>query len=302
MRLRLIIAIVSIFAALWGTALIANAQATNFLANVGCDAVNVSGTAGVSGSVVINVTAGVVLVTGNTTGVTAGQTFNITAPYSAAQPVGTSITVTTTIGTFTDTRTVSCAGPLGGGGDGRLNGLSDPIAIFCQNGGVNLTNIVNGVGVSSVTASGGQIVNGLVTAGTTGQNTQIVGSGSTSLWALSSGELQAVFRGTTNFDFIFSPSRCGITVTLTGVVVVTRTPVATPIYGPVLPPVTGTVPPTGSTNCVAPTGTRGAYVVRSGDNLFRIGLRFGVDYHIIAAYNNIANPARIFVGQCIIIP
>jgi hypothetical protein len=301
MRLRLIIAIMSILVALLGTALIANAQATNFLAQVGCDAVNVSGTAGVSGSLVINVTAGVALVTGNTTDVTAGQNFNVTATYSAAQPVGTNITVTTTIGTFSDTRIVSCTGPLGGG-DSRLNDLAAPIAVYCVNGGINIINIVNGQGVSSVSANGGQIVNGFAAAASSRQNTQIVGVGSTSLLALTSGELQAVFRGVTNYDFIFSPSRCGITVNISGAIVITTTPIATPIYGPIYPPVTGTVIPPISTTCIAPTGTRGAYVVRAGDNLFRIGLRFGVDYHIIAAYNNIPDPARIFVGQCIIIP
>ncbi len=44
------------------------------------------------------------------------------------------------------------------------------------------------------------------------------------------------------------------------------------------------------------------YVVRPGDNLFRIALRNGLSTSELAAYNNIVNPALIFVGQEIRIP
>ncbi len=46
----------------------------------------------------------------------------------------------------------------------------------------------------------------------------------------------------------------------------------------------------------------GSYVVQPGDNLFRIGLRFGFTVSELAAYNNIANPNVIYVGQVILIP
>jgi len=44
------------------------------------------------------------------------------------------------------------------------------------------------------------------------------------------------------------------------------------------------------------------YVVRPGDNLFRIALRFNMDYRRLAAYNGIANPSNIYVGQVLKIP
>lgn len=48
------------------------------------------------------------------------------------------------------------------------------------------------------------------------------------------------------------------------------------------------------------TGTE--YIVQSGDNLFRIALRFGIPMSELAAANGITNPALIYVGQRLIIP
>ena len=44
------------------------------------------------------------------------------------------------------------------------------------------------------------------------------------------------------------------------------------------------------------------YVVQPGDNLFRIGLKFGVSAQDIARVNGIVNPNVIYVGQSLIIP
>jgi LysM repeat protein len=44
------------------------------------------------------------------------------------------------------------------------------------------------------------------------------------------------------------------------------------------------------------------YVVQPGDNLFRIGLRFGFTAAELAAYNGIPDMTRIYVGQEIRIP
>ena len=52
----------------------------------------------------------------------------------------------------------------------------------------------------------------------------------------------------------------------------------------------------------APLPPTGSYVVQPGDNLFRIGLRFGFTVNELAAYNNIANPNLIYAGQVILIP
>jgi len=50
----------------------------------------------------------------------------------------------------------------------------------------------------------------------------------------------------------------------------------------------------------SPGGT--TYVVKPGDNLFRIALRYNMDYRRLAAYNGIANPSNIYVGQVLRIP
>lgn len=55
------------------------------------------------------------------------------------------------------------------------------------------------------------------------------------------------------------------------------------------------------TQLTAPAGET-TYVVQPGDNLFRIGLRFGMSHTYLAQYNGIANPALIYVGQVLRIP
>jgi LysM repeat protein len=57
--------------------------------------------------------------------------------------------------------------------------------------------------------------------------------------------------------------------------------------GPVTPP----------QNCV-----RATYVVPFGQDLFRIGLMYGIDPNTLAAFNNISNPNLIFAGMTIEIP
>ena len=55
----------------------------------------------------------------------------------------------------------------------------------------------------------------------------------------------------------------------------------------------------------APTSSNtgsSTYTVQTGDNLFRIGLRFGVPYQQIATANGITDPTKISVGQVLIIP
>jgi len=44
------------------------------------------------------------------------------------------------------------------------------------------------------------------------------------------------------------------------------------------------------------------YTVQSGDNLFRIALKFGLDWHTLAAFNNISDPTTLYVGQVLNIP
>jgi LysM repeat protein len=44
------------------------------------------------------------------------------------------------------------------------------------------------------------------------------------------------------------------------------------------------------------------HVVRRGENLYRIALRYGTTVQAIAARNGICNPNRIYVGQRLVIP
>ena len=44
------------------------------------------------------------------------------------------------------------------------------------------------------------------------------------------------------------------------------------------------------------------HIVQSGENLFRIALRYGIDMNELAAANGITDPTRIFAGQELIIP
>jgi hypothetical protein len=59
---------------------------------------------------------------------------------------------------------------------------------------------------------------------------------------------------------------------------------------------------------VAPRGTTAAlecgihHTVVSGQNLFRISIRYGVSMHVIAAHNGIADVRRIYAGQVLYIP
>lgn len=56
------------------------------------------------------------------------------------------------------------------------------------------------------------------------------------------------------------------------------------------------VPVAGAATCSA------QYTVKPGDNLFRIGLAFGVPWPQIATANNLSNPGLIFPGQVLCIP
>ncbi len=65
-----------------------------------------------------------------------------------------------------------------------------------------------------------------------------------------------------------------------------------------------TQPPTAEPTQEAPppSTTETSYTVQAGDNLFRIALRYGLSMEELAAYNNITNPALIYVGQELRIP
>ncbi len=60
--------------------------------------------------------------------------------------------------------------------------------------------------------------------------------------------------------------------------------------------------PGGTTPPAPPPAGGTTYTVQPGDNLFRIALRFNMSYMYLAAYNGIANPHQIYVGQVLRIP
>jgi LysM repeat protein len=69
----------------------------------------------------------------------------------------------------------------------------------------------------------------------------------------------------------------------------------------VIPVAGGTAPPTVVAQPTTATGQQ-VHIVAVGENLFRIGLRYGFTVAELAAYNGIANPDYISVGQTILIP
>jgi len=91
-----------------------------------------------------------------------------------------------------------------------------------------------------------------------------------------------------------------------------ETPTETPIPTSIPSPTPTTAPATAVPTTPAPTTLpptavplstgQTTHVVQRGENLFRIALRYGTTVQAIASANGIANPARIYVGQRLVIP
>ena len=81
----------------------------------------------------------------------------------------------------------------------------------------------------------------------------------------------------------------------------TPTSAATPTATQTATPTALVATPT-PTNTVPPSICRATYVVRPGDTLYRIALRFGTSYTEIAQVNGISNPRLIYPGQQLCIP
>jgi LysM repeat protein len=69
----------------------------------------------------------------------------------------------------------------------------------------------------------------------------------------------------------------------------------------VIPTAGGTAAPTVVAQPTTVAGEQ-VHIVAAGENLFRIGLRYGFTVAELAAYNGIANPDYVYVGQTILIP
>ena len=62
-----------------------------------------------------------------------------------------------------------------------------------------------------------------------------------------------------------------------------------------------TIPGSGAQPVATPAGET-TYVVKAGDNLYRIAIAFGLTYQQLAQYNGITDPNDIYVGQVLRIP
>jgi len=60
------------------------------------------------------------------------------------------------------------------------------------------------------------------------------------------------------------------------------------------------IPTGGSTG--APSSSSGVHIVRRGENLFRIALRYGMTVQALAVANGIVNSHRVYTGQRLVIP
>ena len=93
---------------------------------------------------------------------------------------------------------------------------------------------------------------------------------------------------------------------LTGEATTTPKPGTEPAPTPTKPtkPTEPTTPtkPTTKPQPEKPAGGKVVYVVKKGDNLYRIGLKYGVDWRKLATANQISNVHNLKVGQKIVIP
>lgn len=233
---------------------------------------------------------------------------SLSAPASVPSASNTNVNIeqdatnnTTTIRTTTNTQTTNTTKQVKnpfGTWDGRLNDGIAPAVIYCSDVDFEIWTIDNlGTGgIFSFGASRSQIQTALNQAISTGTNTRIAGSTGLSLWALASREiqLQSQLNGGT-YDFIFPADACG-TFGVTATPPTTTTPTITT-------PDSSIAPYNATTTITTPGALSGqTYIVQPGDNLFRIALNNGVDMNILAAYNNITDPTRIYAGQVLRFP
>lgn len=61
------------------------------------------------------------------------------------------------------------------------------------------------------------------------------------------------------------------------------------------------IPTAGSTDPL-PTSCQAQHIVQQNETLYRIGVRYGLNWTVIARVNNLNNPSQIYVGQKLCIP
>jgi LysM repeat protein len=184
--------------------------------------------------------------------------------------------------------------------DGRLNDdAAAPIVIFCRyDGGLE---VFSATGSEAFSASRVQIQGALAQAVL--DQTQIqaaVGSNGSRLLVFPDGGVLVTTSGI--YQFRIPQTACGgyapdPTLTLLLVSDLVGIVEGEIVGGQVVVPDEAE---TGS-GTVATTGGR-THVVQAGENLFRIGLRYGIPYPQLAAANGISNVDQIYAGQVLRIP
>lgn len=150
----------------------------------------------------------------------------------------------------------------------------------CDSSGGILVQPIGGIAFS---ITGTQIAQGTAMAIANGQNMTIISANGVTAIGTPANAIQLI--ASDGYNITIPASSCVATVSVsTGV----NTSVASQAA---------------SLSCSStPASAVNVHVVRGGENLFRIGLRYGIHFTRLASYNGIPDATRIFVGQCIAIP
>lgn len=102
-----------------------------------------------------------------------------------------------------------------------------------------------------------------------------------------------------------SPTPLGAPIDPNAPIGASPTPDPAATADPAAPPAEATaVPPAPTAAPTQQTTSSGEiiHIVAAGENLYRIGLRYGFTYQELAAYNSLSNPDALTIGQQIRIP
>jgi|GEM_PF-4327017 len=143
--------------------------------------------------------------------------------------------------------------------------------------------LVQPIGGASFTINSTQIAQGTAMAIANNQNSTISVTGNITIVGTPANAVQ--LSATDGYSITIPASSCARTVTVTTTTYSSASAQAADL------------------SCSnVPADAVSTHVVSPGENLFRIGLRYGVHFTILASYNGIPDATRIFVGQCIGIP
>lgn len=183
-------------------------------------------------------------------------------------------------------------------GDGRLDLRADaPVVTFCSlSNGLDTFLAGGGNGVS---ASRTDIELALARAYIDEQNVLVAtGGGGTQIIATPGGRVAVLAPG---YVFYVPAKACDVFTANYGGAVRVLVPAVEELLD--VQVATGRGTRTNSTTqTVVISNTTNTHVVQRGENLFRIGIRYGVPYQEIAAANGLGDANSIYVGQVLVIP